>query len=142
MCRMKIRVGELWYGDYLAQVGACRTAERRLKELVDRYGKETIKAFIEEWMAYGERRAIGEIRKLPAGTWSYETRHDPVPGVADEGVPVRVSVTIDPEAARVTVDARDNIDCVQGGINLSEACATASCRIGVFYQPRRQHPAQ
>lgn len=133
MCRMKIRVGEIWYGDYLAQVGACRTAERRLKELVDRYGKETIKRFIEEWMRYGERSAIAEIRKLPAGTWSYETRHDPVPGVADDGVPVRVSVSIDPEEGRVRVDARDNIDCVNGGINLSEACATASCRIGVFY---------
>jgi N-methylhydantoinase B len=133
MCRMKIRVGEIWYGDYLAQVGACRTAERRLKELVERYGKDTIKTFIEEWMRYGERSAIAEIKKLPAGTWSYETCHDPVPGVADEGVPVRVSVTIDPEEGRVTVDARDNMDCVKGGINLSEACATASCRIGVFY---------
>ena len=46
MCRTKIRVGEIWYGDYLAQIGACRTAERRLKELVERCGKETIKDFI------------------------------------------------------------------------------------------------
>ena len=133
MCRTKIRVGEIWYGDYLAQIGACRTAERRLKELVERYGKETIKDFIEDWMDYGERRAIAEIKKLPKGTWSYETCHDPVPGVVDEGVPVKVSVTIDPDAGEVTVDARDNIDCVPGGINLSEACASASCRIGVFY---------
>ena len=133
MCRTKIRVGEIWYGDYLAQIGACRTAERRLKELVERYGKETIKAFIEDWMDYGERSAIAEIEKLPKGTWSYETCHDPVPGVVDDGVPVKVSVTVDPDAGEVTVDARDNIDCVPGGINLSEACASASCRIGVFY---------
>ena len=133
MCRIKIRVGEIWYGDYLAQIGACRTAERRLKELVERYGIETIKDFIEDWMDYGERRAIAEIEKLPKGTWTYETCHDPVPGVADDGVPVKVSVTIDPDAGEVTVDARDNIDCVPGGINLSEACAAASCRIGVFY---------
>ena len=133
MCRIKIRVGEIWYGDYLAQIGACRTAERRLKELVERYGIETIRDFIEDWMDYGERRAIAEIEKLPKGTWTYETCHDPVPGVADDGVPVKVSVTIDPDAGEVTVDARDNIDCVPGGINLSEACAAASCRIGVFY---------
>ncbi|MCG8359636.1 MAG: hydantoinase B/oxoprolinase family protein, partial [Kiloniellales bacterium] len=31
MCRMKIRVSDLWYGDYQAQVGACRVGERRLK---------------------------------------------------------------------------------------------------------------
>ena len=33
----------------------------------------------------------------------------------------------------VTVDLRENPDCVPGGVNLSEACATGSCRIGVFY---------
>lgn len=133
MCRMKIRVAEIWYGDYLAQIGACRTAERRLKELVARYGKAMIKDFIEEWMEYGKRRAIAEIKKLPKGSWTYETRHDPVPKAAESGVPVKVMVTVDPDQGVVTVDARDNVDCVPGGINLSEACATASCRIGVFY---------
>ena len=133
MCRMKIRVADLWYGDYLAQIGACRNAERRLKELLDRYSPEVVKKFIEEWMEYGSRCAIHEIQKLPEGQWTYETRHDPVPGVADEGVPVKVTVITDPANGFVTVDARDNMDCVKGGINLSEACATASCRIGVFY---------
>jgi N-methylhydantoinase B len=130
---MKIRVNNIWYGDYQAQVGACRTGERRLKELVERYGKETIKTFVEEWIEYGKRRAIAAIREFPKGTWTYETRHDPVPTVADEGVPVRVSVTVDPDEGKITVDARDNIDCVDGGINLTEATSSGSCRIGVFY---------
>jgi N-methylhydantoinase B len=132
-CKTNIRVSNVWYGDYRAQIGACRGAEKRLKELVQRYGKGTIKAFIEAWMIYGEQRMITAIRALPAGSWTHETRHDPVPGVADEGVPVRVTVTIDPVEATITVDARDNIDCVPGGINLSEACATGSCRIGVYH---------
>ena len=42
MAKMKIRVPDLWYGDYLAQVGSCRTAEKRLKELVNKYGVKTI----------------------------------------------------------------------------------------------------
>ena len=129
---MKIRASNLWYGDYRAQVGACRVAERRLKELVDKYGRDTIEAFIEDWMEYGRRRAIAAIRELPGGTYTYQTRHDPVPGVADEGVPVKVTVTVDCDQGLITVDARDNIDCVPGGINLSEATATGSCRIGVF----------
>ena len=99
MARIKVRVPDLWYGDYLAQVGACRTAERRIKELVEKYGPETIAAFVEAWMAYGERRAAAAIRTLPAGTWTYENRHDPLPGVADEGIPVRASVTVDPDEA-------------------------------------------
>ncbi len=133
MAKMKVRVPELWYGDYLAQLGACRTAERRIQELVAKYGVETIKAFIEAWMDYGDRRAAAAIGALPGGTWHYENRHDPVPGVADDGIPVRATVTVDPEAGHVTVDVRDNIDCIPGGLNLSETCAIAACRAGVFY---------
>ena len=133
MAKMKIRVPDLWYGDYLAQVGSCRTAEKRLKELVNKYGVETIKHFIAEWMAYGERRAKAAIKELPAGTWQYENKHDPLPGVAEEGIPVRAIVTVDPEEGFVTVDVRDNIDCIEGGLNLSETCSIAACRAGVFY---------
>jgi N-methylhydantoinase B len=133
MCKMKIRVADLWYGDYLAQVGACRVGERRLQELANRYGLDVIRAFIREWMAYGERRMDAEIRKLPAGKWSFSTAHDPVPGIADEGIPVNVTVEIRPESGEIIVDATDNIDCIAGGLNLTECTATAACRIGVFY---------
>ena len=133
MCRLKIRVSHVWYGDFRAQVGGCITGERRLKELVERYGKDTIKAFIEEWMDYGRRRVISSIKQLPKGTWEHETRHDPIAGVADEGIPVKAKISVDPDAGTITVDLRDNIDCVPGGMNLSEATATGACRIGVFY---------
>ena len=129
----KIRVPRIWYGDFRAQLGACRKAEQRLKELAARYGKETIKAFVEAWMEYGERRAIAAIKKLKPGTYTYDTCHDPVPRVADQGVPVKAVVKVDTKAAMITVDLRDNPDCVPGGINLSEATATGSCLIGVFY---------
>ncbi len=140
IARQKIRVSNIFYGDYQAQVGACRTGERRLKELAAQYGTQTVRAFVEAWMQYGERRAIAAIRKLPAGTYTYSTRHDPVPGVADEGIPIKAIVTVDPEQGLVTVDARDNPDMVQGGLNLSEACAVAACRIGVFYNVDPEMP--
>lgn len=129
----KIRVSNIWYGDYRAQVGACRTGERRLKELVAQYGIDTVRLFIEAWMDYGERRAIASIAQLPAGTFTYEVRHDPVAGVAEAGIPIKAVVTVDPKKGLITVDVRDNPDCVAGGLNLTEACAVASCRIGVYY---------
>ena len=43
MCRRRIRVPEQWYGDYLAMLGAARIGEARLKELCEKYGRETIK---------------------------------------------------------------------------------------------------
>jgi N-methylhydantoinase B len=133
MCRHNIRVSHVWYGDYRAQVGGCRVAERRLKELVAHYGKATIKAFVEAWIDYGRRRAIAAIKAFPGGTIAYTTVHDPIPGVAPEGIPITARLTIDDRKGLVTVDLRDNPDCVDGGVNLSETCATGSCRIGVFY---------
>ena len=83
----QIRAPDMWLGDLRAQMGSCRTGERRLHELLHRYGKQAVLDFVEEWFEYGTRRMVAEIRKLPAGTYTYETRHDPVPGVADEGMP-------------------------------------------------------
>ncbi len=129
----KMRSPDIFIGDYRAQVGACRIGERRLKEFVSQYGIEHVKEFIESWINYGEKRAIIAIKDLPAGKYFYSTKHDPVPGVADDGIEISVSVTVDSEEGIITVDARNNIDIVEGGLNLSESCAIAACRIGVFY---------
>ncbi len=129
---MRNRVPDMWLGDVRAQIGACRTGERRIGELFSRYGRDTIMGFVEDWFDYGARCAKAAIAKLPAGSYSYETRHDPVPGVADEGIPVRVTINVDPEKGEIVVDVRDNVDNVPGGLNLSENTATGSCRIGVF----------
>lgn len=126
------RVPELWLGDLRAQIGACKTAERRLGELLSKYGRDGIVTYVEDWFEYGRTMAIAEIRKLPAGVYHYETRHDPVPGVADEGIPVRVEITVDPEEGMITVDVRNNIDNVPGGLNLTENTCTGSCRMSIF----------
>jgi len=60
-----------------------------------------------------------------------EGRHDSLPGLPD-GVPVKVKVEVDPGEGIVTVDLRDNIDCVAVGVNLSQTCATAGALIGVL----------
>lgn len=129
---MRNRVPDMWLGDVRAQIGACKTGERRIGELFARYGRGTLMGFVEDWFEYGARCAKAAIAKLPAGKYTYETWHDPVPGVADTGIPVRVTIDVDPEQGEITVDVRDNIDCVPGGLNLSENTATGSCRIGVF----------
>lgn len=129
---MRNRVPDMWLGDVRAQIGACKTGERRIRALTERYGRDTIMGFVEDWFDYGARRAKAAIARLPAGTYTYETRHDPVPGVADEGIPVRLTMTVDPEKGEILVDLRDNVDNVPGGLNLSENTATGSCRIGMF----------
>jgi len=131
MCQRRIRVPDQWYGDYLAMVGAARIGERRLIELVTKYGTDTIRAFIESWLDYSERRMAGALRKLPSVTLVGEGLHDPYPNLP-KGIPVKVVVTVDGTQGRVDVDLRDNLDAVPAGLNLSEACATNSVVTGIF----------
>jgi len=132
MCRKRIRVPDQWYGDYLAAIGAARIAERRMKELTAKYGRETIKAFVEAWFDYSERRTVNAIRKLPKGRLFNKTSHDPVPGILPDGIPLQVSIEVDPDSAMIDVDLRENIDCVPCGLNESMACTMANVMIGVF----------
>jgi N-methylhydantoinase B len=132
MCRSRIRVPSQWYGDFLAGIGSARIAERRLKELCIKYGKETIKSFIRNWMDYSEQRMIQAIKKLPKASMTNSGAHDPLEGLLPDGIPLKVAVRIDPDDAIIELDLLDNVDNVPCGFNESEACATAAVFSGVF----------
>ena len=125
MCMRRIRVPEVWYGDYLAMVAAGRIAERRLHELYEKYGAIRMDAFVHAWLDYGEHRAAEAIRTLPTGRIHATTELDPFPSMPD-GLPLQVTLEVDGERGRVTVDLRDNPDCTPNGFNLTEATAKNS----------------
>lgn len=131
MCRRRIRVPDVWYGDYLAAIGAARIGERRVQGVVAKYGVETIKAFVAEWLDYSERCMEQAIRKLPARNLRARSCHDSIPGLPD-GIEVNVQIDVDPERGRVTFDLRENPDCVEFGLNVSEACAAGGCIIALL----------
>lgn len=131
MARVRIRVPDLWYGDFLALLGAARIGERKLLELVREEGRDSLVAYERDWFDYSEERMIAAIRRMPAGTVTREGRHDPVPGMRD-GVPIKAVVTVDPDNKRIEVDLRDNLDCQPCGLNLTEATARTAAMIGVF----------
>lgn len=131
MARVRIRVPELWYGDFLALVGAARIGERRLLALLDEVGADELERYEDEWFAYSEQRFADAVARMPAGTATTRGRHDPVPGAPD-GIELAVSVTVDPDAGRIAVDLRDNPDCQPCGLNLTEATARTAAMMGVF----------
>ena len=132
MCKRRIRVPEQWYGDYLATVGAARIGERRLIELVERYGMDTIRQFIQEWFAYSERRMAEAIKQLPSGTLSNVGNYDPFPPLLPDGLKIRVDVAVDAQEGRIEVDLTHNEDNKAFGLNQSVACATSNAMAGVF----------
>lgn len=132
MCEMRIRVPVQWRGDYLAMVGAARIGEREILAMAAEYGWETLHAFTREWFDYSEKRMLAAIRKMPSGTATATSTHDPVPGTPPEGITITVGVRIDSENAMIEVDLRDNPDAMPCGLNLSEACARTAAMIGIF----------
>jgi N-methylhydantoinase B len=131
MCERRIRSFETWYGDYLAALGACRLAERRLQELGAAFGLATIRAFVAGWLDYSEQMAAEAISELPAGRVVAETCLDPFPRLPD-GIPLRATIDVDPAAGKVLVDLRDNPDCTPTGLNLTESTSKNSATTAIL----------
>ncbi|MEA2209445.1 MAG: N-methylhydantoinase [Solirubrobacteraceae bacterium] len=133
MCRTRIRVPDVWHADYIGMVGAARIGERELLALGEELGWEALHAYTAAWFDYSEQMMAGAIRRMPAGRSVAHNMHDPLPAAgAEDGVPVKVTVTVDPQQARVEVDLRENPDCLPCGINLTEATSRTAAMIGVF----------
>ena len=132
MCRMRIRVPEQWYGDFLAMLGAALIGERELLAVGTEVGWETLHAFTEQWFDYSEKRMAAAVNKMPKGTGIAQSTHDAIPGTPPDGITITSKVVIDPETATIEVDLRDNSDALPCGLNVSEACTRTAAMIGVF----------
>ena len=132
IARVRIRVPELWHGDFLALLGAVRIGERKLLELLQEMDGEELAAYPGEWFDYSERLMIDAIRRLPSGEATTTGWHDPIPGALPDGLEVKAHLKVDRDAARIEVDLTDNPDCQPCGLNLTEATARTAAMMGVF----------
>lgn len=131
MCKLRIRVPEQWWGDYLALLGAVRTGERRILELGRELGWDLLDTFVAEWFDYSEHLMHEAVSRLPGGRTVATTRHDPFPGIPD-GLQLKVGIDVLPGEGIVEVDLRDNVDCLYSGLNLTESTARTAAMVGVF----------
>jgi len=132
MCQRRIRVPDYWHGDFLSMLGSVRTGEKRIHDICRKYGREVLKRFVVQWFDYSEQRMRQAISELPAAVIERESFHDPIPPFRDEPIPVRTKLTIDPVARTVEIDLTANIDCMDNGLNLSEACAISNSVAGIY----------
>lgn len=132
MCELRIRVPKQWRGDFLAILGAARVGEQRLLELGSEFGWEVLEDYVREWFDYSELRMISAIQKLPSARFTITGRHDPFPGMPEDGLPINVTVETRNAEAIIEVDLRDNVDCLPCGLNLTEATSKTAAMIGIF----------
>ncbi|MBT3271881.1 MAG: hydantoinase B/oxoprolinase family protein [Spirochaetales bacterium] len=123
MIKINTRMPEDLWVDMKAQVASCRVAEKRILELIEKYGTEKTRETIEDIHQYAEQRMRNEIAKLADGTYEGETFLDS-DGFTDDPIRIAVQITIDGDKA--SVDFTGSGDQVTGFVN-SPIANTATC---------------
>ena len=78
-------------GDCEAQIEATLVAERELRRLIGKYGKDTVVIAFEEVQDYVERLTRRRVAELPDGVWETEDYIDVDPNEGEGLVPIRVT---------------------------------------------------
>jgi N-methylhydantoinase B len=111
-------------GDLRAQLAANKLGHRRIVELIEKYGPETIDIYVDELIEYTARRTRQEIAKLPQGTYQSEGYLDD-DGITDEPIKLCGKVTI--EADSVLIDLTGTSPQRRAPMNSTYAQTFSSC---------------
>jgi N-methylhydantoinase B len=133
-----VRFPESCLGDLRAQLAACRLGERRLTELFQRYGTDTIRACIEEMWNQSEKLARVAVAAIPDGEYNAESFLDNDGQDLDKPVTVRVKVRV--HGDEMTVDFSEVADQVKGPINCGPSGGIAAARVAFKALTLPSHP--
>jgi N-methylhydantoinase B len=121
-----VRTPEEREGDLAAQIGACCVGERRMKEVVAKYGLARVNELTDELIAYSERLMRAELRNMPAGTFRAEDYLDS-DGVTDDPIRIAVSLTFDPVEGSAEIDFAGSSPQVTGSVNAVYPITYSAC---------------
>lgn len=114
-------------GDLNGQISACRTGDRRMRSLIDRFGTETIRHATRDIFEQTARLENEVLKKIPAGSYEAEGYLDN-DGVSDEKVVVKVKLALDGKGG-MEVDLTGTNPQVEGSTNCGVAQTIAACRV-------------
>src|SRR4051812_39835851 len=109
-----IRIADQRIGDIRAQAAALKVGERRLSELLDRYGPETVTTAISEISVRAAQLMRAHIATIPDGVYASEAFVDS-DGVVNE--PLRISLTVTKTADRLHFDLSQSSPPCRGPMN-------------------------
>ena len=114
--RFNSRMPNRVLGDMNAQISSLRTGERRVKELVAKFGYDTFEEAVEAILDHGERLARQRLAELPKGTWSAEDWVDD-DGI-DKDTMVKIKATVTVTDQEMVVDFAGSSPATKGPINI------------------------
>lgn len=118
------------WGDINAQIGSLRVAERRVVELLDRYGADTVTQASRQLMDYSERWMRSEISAIPDGTYEFASQMED-DGIDPEPVDLKVKVVVDGD--QVIVDWTGTSPQVRGPINATYGVTAGAVYNAIFH---------
>lgn len=118
------------WGDLNAQIGSLRVAERRVLELLDRYGRDFVHRAADQLMDYSERWMRAEINAIPDGVYAFTERMED-DGVVADPVTFRVTVTVTGE--EMVVDWTGTDPQVRGPINATYGVTAGATYNAIFH---------
>ena len=119
------RTPALVIGDLRGQVGAARLGERRISELMERYGKDTVQESTKLLSVYTETRVRQTLVSWPDGESEGESfvDHDGI----DLDRPIRVHVKVEKKGNRIHFDFSGCSDQTTGPANIRPPLVRAAC---------------
>jgi N-methylhydantoinase B len=108
------RIPETITGDFKAMIGGCRIGERRIRQLIDKYGIDTVLESVDYILDYSERLVRRGIAEWPDGIYTGESILDHDYAGTRE---VAVRVTLTKEGDGVSVDFNGSAEQTRGFVN-------------------------
>ncbi|WP_440709913.1 hydantoinase B/oxoprolinase family protein [Herbiconiux sp. YIM B11900] len=126
LIRFNSRMPDVVLGDLHAQVSAIRTGERRLVEIVQKFGKPAVDEAVAVIKAHSEQNTVDALAALPQGSWTAVDWMDD-DGISDE--PIRMEVTVTIADGTFTVDFAGSSPATKGPVNMPFGATIALCKV-------------
>lgn len=124
MILANVRTPDEREGDLSAQIAANRVAERRLLEVVRKYGRSRAVGFAHALQDYTERVVKAAIAKIPDGVYEFA---DALDNDGFRDVPVNIQAKLTIKGAHATVDFTGSDPQVEGSVNANFAITLSAC---------------
>ena len=123
-----IRIADQRIGDIKAQAAALSSGEKRFTELIDRYGKQTVNAAIEELRSRAAQQMRAKIKEIPDGLYQGEAFVDS-DGVIDE--PLCIDMKVRKQDTELYFDMSDSSPPCLGPMNSVIATTKSSVYLAI-----------
>ena len=115
-------------GDLNGQLSALDLGAKRLDELLDEYGAETVKHALDALQDRAEKLMQAELTELPNGRWEAVDYLDN-DGITDAALPIKVAVEIQDD--RMTLDFEGTAAATAGPVNIALPTAVATAYVAI-----------